>query len=647
MNFEKSLFDQETSNTENRLNKICNNISKTDVVFVADLFVDDYCGGAELSTDALISASPMNVYKLKSSDVCLETLEAGHRKFWVFTNFSEMNIDFIPTIIANLNYAIVEYDYKFCRYRSIEKHKNATQNDCDCPESNHGKLISALFLGAKHIWWMAETQRQRYIDRFSFLFNVPNTVLSSIFDDESFATIKSLNEYREDEKKGWIVLGSTSWIKGANEAETWCKKNKKDYEVVWGLPYHEVLQKLSSAEGFVYLPQGGDTCPRMVIEAELLGCKLQLNDDVQHAKEAWFDTDDKEDTWAYLYMARSRFWNTIKYITQYSPTISGYMTTLNCEKHMYPYKHSIKSMLQFCDEVIVVDGGSDDNTWEELEQLAANEDKLKIHKNAMNWSAKRFGVFDGTQKAFARKLCTGDFCWQMDADELVLERDYDKIKRIAKEMDKSQKLIALPLVEFWGGEKKVRLDVNPWKWRLSRNDGVITHGIPSSLRQYDENGELYSKPGSDGCDYIRQDTHNPIPFASFFTQDVHELKRLALTGDKESLSNYKAWYKGVVDTLPTVYHFSWWDIERKIKTYRDYWSQHWQSLYDISQEDTAKNNMFFECPWSEVTEEMIKSKAEELKSKTGGWIFHNKWKGQCVPHLSLEVDLPEDISKST
>ena len=639
MNFGDSMFEKNNQ----KMQKICDSIKEKDVIFVADLFVDEYSGGAELSTDALISDSPMSVYKLKSSDVCLETLEAGHKKFWVFTNFSGMDLDYVPTIIANLNYGIVEYDYKFCKYRSIEKHEAATSSKCDCDEGNHGKLISAMFLGAKHIWWMAEDQKDRYISRFPFLENVRTTVLSSIFDDESLATIKHLNENRDNPKKGWLVLGSNSWIKGASAAEEWCKENNKEYEIIWNLPYFDALQKLSTAEGFVYLPEGGDTCPRMVIEAKLLGCKLQLNDHVQHAKEIWFDTDDEEDTWAYLYMARSRFWNCVKYITQYNPTISGYMTTLNCEKHRYPYRHSIYSMLQFCDEVIVVDGGSTDSTWSELQKLAAKEDKLKIYENKLDWSSKRFGVFDGTQKAYARKLCTGDFCWQMDADEIVLEKDYDKIKNIIKQLHKDHHLIALPLVEFWGGKDKVRLDVNPWKWRLSRNEDYITHGIPSVLRQYDKNGELYSKPGSDGCDYIKITTYEPVPFSSFYTQDVHDLKSIAMSGNNKATEEYKNWFSGVIDNLPTVYHFSWWDIERKIKTYRDYWSQHWQSLYDITQKDTAENNMFFDCPWTDVTEEMIKSKAKELKSKTGGWIFHSKWKDQCVPHLSLDVELPEGI----
>ena len=35
------------------------------VVFVSDMFVEDYVGGAELTSEALIQSSPFPVYKLR------------------------------------------------------------------------------------------------------------------------------------------------------------------------------------------------------------------------------------------------------------------------------------------------------------------------------------------------------------------------------------------------------------------------------------------------------------------------------------------------------------------------------------------------------------------------------------------------------
>ena len=615
-----------------------------DIIFVADMFSKDYVGGAELTTDALIDSSPLNVLRIHSKDLTLKTLEKGFQKYWIFGNFSNMDMGLIPSIVSNLKYSILEYDYKYCRYRSPEKHMFSENTPCDCHNQMHGKLISAFYHGSKSLWWMSEKQMEKYHTMFPFLSENTNTVLSSVFDEEFFASVKILREkYKNTERKGWVVLGSTSWVKGAQKAEEWCKANNKDYQVVWNLPYSQVLEKLATSEGFVYLPLGGDTCPRMVIEAKLLGCQLHLNDNVQHRDEIWFDTDDMLDTESYLYAARNRFWNGIKHSMGYNPTISGYTTTKDCVSQKYPFEQSIMSLLGFCDEVVVVDGGSTDGTWEKLEEMSKSHENLLVHREDRDWNSKRSAVFDGQQKALARSLCTSEFCWQQDVDEIVHEDDYVKIEQIINQLPKGIELVALPVVEYWGGPEKVRMDINPWKWRLSRNYPHITHGIPASLRRFDENGEMFSAPGSDGCDYVRSDTFVPIQFVSFYTNDADHLRKSAFT-NPTSLERYQEWFKDVLDRLPAIHHYSWFDIERKIKTYSGFWSRHWQSLYNIDQEDTSENNMFFDKPWSEVSDKDISDLALKLKEKMGGWIFHSKVDfSNPTPHISLGIDHPEAI----
>lgn len=599
--------------------------SDADVVFVADAFAEDYSGGAELTIDALISSAPIKVHKVKSHDVTIELLDKGYKKFWIFGNFANLNVGLIPSICANINYAIVECDFKFCKYRSMEKHYEIERIECACENTDAGKMISAFFYGARSLWWMSEKQLDVYCKRFPFLKQKNNTVLSSVFDDRTFAKFKLLNaKYSDKKTKKWIVTGSPSWIKGTNDAIEWCKTNDKEYEVIWNVPYDKMLEEFAQAEGFVFLPKGGDTCPRQVIEAKMLRCQLHVNDNVMHKDEIWFNTSDEFDTEAYLYMSRSRFWNGIKADMNYKPTISGYTTTKDCIRQGYPFEQCIKSMLGFCDQVVVVDGGSTDGTWERLNELKKSDERLLIHQQPRDWSSKRFAVFDGQQKALARALCTSEWCWQQDSDEIVHENDYEKIKTIIKFLPKNVPLLALPVIEYWGGYEKVRMDITVWKWRLSQNLPHITHGIPLSLRKFDENGELYSGLGSDGCDYVNVSDYSPIQFANFYTADVEQARRAALAGNEQARQQFELWFNAVLQEAPAVHHYSWFDMSRKIKTYKEYWSKHWQSLYDIKQADTAENNNFFAKAWSSVTDEDISTLAERLKNEMGGWIFHNR-----------------------
>ena len=75
---------------------------QVEIVFVSDMFVEDYSGGAELTSEALIESCPMRILKLRSSQVSIEALEALSGAYWIFGNFSSMNQELIPSIVANV-----------------------------------------------------------------------------------------------------------------------------------------------------------------------------------------------------------------------------------------------------------------------------------------------------------------------------------------------------------------------------------------------------------------------------------------------------------------------------------------------------------------------------------------------------------------
>jgi glycosyltransferase involved in cell wall biosynthesis len=486
---------------------------------------------------------------------------------------------------------------------------------------------------------MSEKQQNEYLTRFPFLSDRPQSVLSSVFSEDFWVQLKSLRDCSESvERQGWLVLGSNSWIKGTDDAINWCRENGKTFKVLSTLSPDQVLDEMSKAEGFVYLPKGGDTCPRMVIEAKLLGCKLHLNENVQHKDELWFTSDDPLDTESYLYAARQTFWDSTSVSMNWTPSISGYTTVYNPNEMGYPWKECVSSLLGCCDEVIVLDGGSNDGSWEELTKWSESEPKLKPSQHIIDFSHPRFAYeSDGLQKARARALCTKEFCWQMDADEILPESDWSKVKTLAAKMHPAVDLISLPVVEYWGSKKKVRMDVNPWKWRLSRNKSHITHGIPGALRLTDDDGNTIAMPGTDGCDYIDSRNYDLIPHASFYTQEAHNARIAAINGNPNAFIAYNQWMQAVINELPSVRHFSWLDIGKKIRNYKKYWSKFWQSLYNIEQKDTPENNMFFDKSWSDVSESEIDELAMRLSTEMGGWVFHNKidWNVN-VPFLELK-----------
>ena len=283
--FEKNLFDV-----------------KKELIVVADFFAHQYVGGAELTLNSILNtiSSTRSIKLLNSHMFNSYIAEANRDKEFLFGNFSNIPNEDLGKISEVLqNYSVMECDYKFCKYRSIELHKKETGEDCNCHLSTSGKRVFQFLTNAKNIYWMSEKQKDRQVSFYPDLLNANNVVLCSFFDKNTLSYISDLKNTNRDKKSNkYIVLKSQSWIKGYELARDYCIKNNLEYEEVWGVPYEELLVKLSKSKGLVYLPRGGDTCPRLVIEAKMLDCDLVLNDDVQHKDEEWFnDFESIIDKW--------------------------------------------------------------------------------------------------------------------------------------------------------------------------------------------------------------------------------------------------------------------------------------------------------------------------------------------------------------
>lgn len=607
----------------------------TKIVFVADLFADQYVGGAELTTQAIIESCPFEYVRFNAKEVTIATLQEYQDHFWIFGNAVSLSMQLVPSIVGNIKYAILEYDYKFCKYRSIEKHKEETGEECDCDVSQLGKLISAFYYGSEQIFWMSSKQEEVWIEKFPFL-ESKGRVLGSVFsrgDIEKLDFLKGGNN-----SAGWLVQDSESWIKGTDEAIQWCENNDQEFTLFKNYSRTQLLNAMYKAKGFCFLPRGGDTCPRVVIEAKVLGCELQINNHVQMANEAWFELGTPDTIVNHLKALPNRFWDDIKRKLDLTSTIGAYTTTYNCISQGYPFEECVNSLLANFDEVIVVDAGSTDGTWERLQEIEG----IRAYQHPVDFEHPRWAIHsDGDLKAKAREYVTADWCWQMDVDEVIHKDIREKLQRLLQTLPKGYDLLSLPVVEYWGSSGKVRMDVNPWKWRISRNKEHITHGIPTELRMKDDDGNLYASRGTDSCDYIDKDSYKRVQHATFYDETAHEIRTKGLQGDDTAVKVYEDWFNQIVDILPTVYHYSWYDIERKINSYQGHWNSFWRSMYDLELEDSPQNNVCFDKSWSEVTPDDIRELAQRLEEEQGGHIFHKKIDWNVVtPWVELKTEGP-------
>jgi len=119
--------------------------------------------------------------------------------------------------------------------------------------------------------------------------------------------------------------------------------------------------------------------------------------------------------------------------------ISGFSFVKNAIKLFYPIEEAIRSALPLVDEFVIACGDSDDGTTELIRSI--DDPKIKIIETV--WNPKDFvhGASNAVQSNIALDACTGDWCFYLQADE-VLHEKYIPILR-----DKMESCLDRPEVE--------------------------------------------------------------------------------------------------------------------------------------------------------------------------------------------------------
>jgi hypothetical protein len=398
------------------------------IFFVADGFAEHYEGGAELTTEAIIQDSFFPCNKVISADPNLiKLMQENNNSFWIFGNFSQVPESTLLYAAKNLSYSALEYDYKYCKFRSSGKHIKI-EGDCNCEKTRNGKVVSIFLNNSKATWWMSKNQLDHYQNLFPFMKNDRNKVLSSVFSREKLDYIFSLDTIQKNDT--YLILNSPSWIKGVEDAVEYAEKNNLKYELVWGLKHKDLLTKLAKSKGVIFFPKAYDTCPRMTIEAKLLDCELILNDNVQHKDEDWFDT--KESILKYLKRRIKTFWDEIEDIASQHLSLPASSRTekkkinfkfvipfYNCEKWIHKCIKSIQRQKYKNFKCILVDDMSTDSSIEIVNEEISNCDKFELVVN----KEKKFALRNIVE-AIDKLDCDGeDVIVLLDGDDWISSRN--------------------------------------------------------------------------------------------------------------------------------------------------------------------------------------------------------------------------------
>ena len=123
--------------------------------------------------------------------------------------------------------------------------------------------------------------------------------------------------------------------------------------------------------------------------------------------------------------------------------VSGFTIVRNAVRYDYPAVESIRSILPIVDEMVVAVGNSCDATRQVIESIGSN--KLRIIDTVWDESLRQGGTILAQQTNLAMDACEGDWCFYLQADEVVHEND---LQRIVDRMRRQQKRPAIEGLSF-------------------------------------------------------------------------------------------------------------------------------------------------------------------------------------------------------
>ncbi len=168
--------------------------------------------------------------------------------------------------------------------------------------------------------------------------------------------------------------------------------------------------------------------------------------------------------------------------------ISGFTMVRNAVKLYFPVKESIASILPIVDEFIVALGNNDEDDTTEEEILSINSPKIKIIHRTWDEQLYKGGKIFAHETNAALQQCTGDWCFYLQADEVIHEKDLDVIQKACLSYLHQDIVDGFTLQYYhFFGDYQHYLPIHGWcrkEIRIIRNNkGIYSYNDANSFRK--------------------------------------------------------------------------------------------------------------------------------------------------------------------
>lgn len=165
--------------------------------------------------------------------------------------------------------------------------------------------------------------------------------------------------------------------------------------------------------------------------------------------------------------------------------ISGFSVIRNGVLMGYPVLQSIQSLLPLVDEFVIGVGQSDDDTKAQIQSL--NDPKIKIFDSIWDPTKTKGGLMLSEKTNEALDRCANEWCFYLQADEVIHEQDLVLVHEAIKRADKNPQVQGLlfKYIHFYGSYSTI---ATSRKWYrnevrvVRRSTGIRSHNDAQGFR---------------------------------------------------------------------------------------------------------------------------------------------------------------------
>jgi hypothetical protein len=175
------------------------------------------------------------------------------------------------------------------------------------------------------------------------------------------------------------------------------------------------------------------------------------------------------------------------------PKISGFTVIRNARLMGYPVLESIRSLLPLVDEFVVGLGQSDDDTRDMI--LGLDDPKIRIIDTIWDTQKTKGGLILSEKTNEALAACKNDWCFYIQADEVVHEEDLPIVRAAIAESDSRPEIQGLLFhyIHFYGSYETIAKSRRWYRNEVRvvrRSSGIQSHNDAQGFRIPSESGPL-------------------------------------------------------------------------------------------------------------------------------------------------------------